>query len=374
MSSKNDIVRVLQIGKFYPPYLYGGIETVSSSLHIALQNSDEVRVEFLGFLPKGYKKDIQKDGIYLCKTNIDRFSTQFSWSFLKKWISIKDDFDVIFINLPHPVANIAVSLFPPKKAKVILYWHSDIIKQKKLLYFYKPLLKRLIKKSALVAAPTSIHLTESDFSEYFKGKEKVLPFVLNYKTEKADYKLTVEGKKIIFSCGRLIYYKGFDVLIEAAKFLDPSTVVYISGSGPLKNDLTRLIKENDLEDKVKLLGKLSYEELCQMYKDCYLYCFPSNERGEMMGLVQYEALSVGKPIVSTNIPRSGAPTLNIEGRTGFRVPINEPRLMAESINKLVTDEVLYKQFCSNAIKQSLIYNSEKVVDEYIKTFRSICEE
>nr|WP_318660148.1 glycosyltransferase [uncultured Treponema sp.] len=366
-------MKILQIGKFFPPYFYGGIETVSYNLHIALQNVPGITSDFLGFLPKKYNEDIKVDEhVYLCKTDIDKFSAQISRSFFKQYKKIKNDYDIIIVNMPHPVANLAMTLAPPKKScKVILYWHSDIIKQKKLLFFYKPFLVSLIKRADAVAAPTMIHLDESDFSKYFEGKKVVLPFILNYKTTKDKYVLSQDNKKIIYACGRLIYYKGFDVLVEAAKYILDDAVVYISGTGALKDTLLKKISDNGLENKVKLLGRVSDEELNANYSGCYLYCFPSVNRGEMMGLVQYEALSHSKPIVSTIIPRSGAPTLNIEGVTGFKVAINDPKALAEKINLLLKDKKLYDKLCQGAYETSVKYNSPDTIKEYIECFERL---
>jgi rhamnosyl/mannosyltransferase len=169
-------MKILQIGKFYPPYYYGGIETLSKNLHEGLRKRD-VDADFLGFLPKSYKEDIEADRhIYLCRTNIDMFSTQFSTSFVKRWRRVKDEYDVVLVSMPHPFANIVLELFPPKKAKIVLWWHSDIIKQKFILQFYKPLLVSLIKMSSAVVAPTNAHIDESDFSEYFTWKKKIIPY------------------------------------------------------------------------------------------------------------------------------------------------------------------------------------------------------
>lgn len=365
-------MKILQIGKFFPPYFYGGIETVSYNLHQALQNIPNLQSDFLGFLPKKYNHDIKvNDHIYLCKTDIDKFSTQISKSFLMKYKEIRNDYDIIFVNLPHPVANMVICLLKPKKAKIILYWHSDIIKQKKLLKLYSPFLKKLINMSAIVAAPTSIHLEKSDFSKYFAGKKIVLPFILNYETKPSCYKLTTEGKKVIFACGRLIYYKGFSVLIEAAKSINDSAVIRISGVGPLENILQKQIDDNGLQSKVKLLGRLSDEDLHDEYKNCYLYCFPSIERAEMMGMVQYEALSYGKPIISTNIFRSGAPTLNREGVSGFHVDVGDSRALSEKINMVLDDEKLYTKLCAGAADLSRQYNDKSVINKYIDVFEKL---
>ena len=131
-------MKILQIGKFYPPYHYGGIETSSKVLHEGLRERG-INNDFLGFLPKSYNDDIVIDEcIYLCKTDVDIFSTQFSVNFIKRWQKIKNKYDIIFISMPNPFSNLIINLFPPEKAKIALWWHSDIVKQKILLLFYKP--------------------------------------------------------------------------------------------------------------------------------------------------------------------------------------------------------------------------------------------
>jgi rhamnosyl/mannosyltransferase len=169
-------MKILQIGKYYPPYHFGGIETLSKMLHEELQVRG-VDNDFLGCLPKKYKNDISlTDSIYLCKTNFNMFSVQFSINFFKKWLKIKDIYEIIFISMPNPYSNIIVNLFPPKKAKIVLWWHSDIVKQKILLVFYKPFLISLIRKSVAVVAPTNTHIDKSDFAKYLIPKKKLIPF------------------------------------------------------------------------------------------------------------------------------------------------------------------------------------------------------
>jgi rhamnosyl/mannosyltransferase len=169
-------LKILQIGKFYPPYYFGGIETLSKNLHDGLCERG-VDNDFLGFLPISYKTDITIDShIYLCKTNIDKFSTQFSFSFIKRWLEIKEKYDIVFISMPHPFANLVMNMFPSQKAKIILWWHSDIIKQKILLIFYRPFLISLIKKSVAIIAPTNIHIDESDFAKYMIPKKYIIFF------------------------------------------------------------------------------------------------------------------------------------------------------------------------------------------------------
>jgi rhamnosyl/mannosyltransferase len=363
-------MKILQIGKFFPPYHFGGIESVSLNLHNAMRQRN-IDIDFLGFLPENKKKDIAVDAhVYLCKINMDIFSTQFSFSFVKRWISIRNNYNIIIINMPHPFVNIVINLFPASKGKIVLYWHGDIAKYKKLLWLYKPQLIALIQKSVAVIAPTSIHLDQSNFSSYFLGKKHVIPYPLNINCEKSEYKL-FQNKKVIFSCGRLIYYKGFDNLIEAATYLSDNCIVKIAGDGSLREHLKNKIEELHLTKKVFMLGRISDDDLLKELKDCYLFCLPSNNAAEMFGVVQVEAFSCGKPVVSTNIIKSGVSEVNVNDKTGYTVEVNNPRAIAEAVNRLLGDELLYEKFSYNAIEHARYFTRKEIIDEYISLFQSI---
>ena len=76
----------------------------------------------------------------------------------------------------------------------------------------------------------------------------------NYSAERI--KKQYGNRKIVFSLGRLVPYKGFCHLIDAASYLDDDYVVLIGGTGPLKDELEHQIARLGLEDKVKLLGRI----------------------------------------------------------------------------------------------------------------------
>jgi rhamnosyl/mannosyltransferase len=298
---------------------------------------------------------------------------QISYSFITAWRKIRNNYDVILINMPNPFVNVVVNLFSPLKGKIMLYWHSDIVKQKLLLQFYKPFLICLIKKSVAVIGPTRIHLDQSDFSHLFCSKNYVLPYILNVHLQKIDVQL-LSGKKIIFSCGRLIYYKGFPDLIEAARMLPKNCIVKIAGDGVLKEKLQKKINSLQLSDKVILLGKVSNYDLEEEFKKCYLFCLPSNYRSEMFGVVQVEAFAYGKPVVSIDIPRSGVSEVNINNKTGYTVEINNPRAIADAIIKLVKNKSTYKEFANNAFERANYFTRNEIIDSYILLFQKYCSQ
>ncbi|KAF5303455.1 hypothetical protein FQR65_LT18977 [Abscondita terminalis] len=151
------------------------------------------------------------------------------------------------------------------RGKVILHWHSDILKQKTLLKLYKPLQSWLIKRADLVVGTTPVYVKESPFLNKVQHKIDYIPigiepFIAN-KEAVEKLKKRYKNKHIIFSLGRLVEYKGYEYLIKAAQHLDESYQIVIGGKGPLLKPLTALINEIGVQEKVTLLGFVEDEDI-----------------------------------------------------------------------------------------------------------------
>ncbi|GHV43993.1 hypothetical protein AGMMS49546_27180 [Spirochaetia bacterium] len=184
------------------------------------------------------------------------------------------------------------------------------------------------------------------------------------------YKLK-DSKYVIFSCGRLIYYKGFHVLINSMEYLPDNCIIRIAGDGKLHEKLAKQIEGKKLSKKVFLLGRISDEEMEQELQDCFLFCLSSIRRSEMYGVVQIDAFCHGKPVISTNIPRSGVSEVNQDGVTGYTVEINNPKAIADKIKLLLQDTALYETLCGNALKRGEELTDKNVIDKYIELFKNI---
>jgi rhamnosyl/mannosyltransferase len=70
---------------------------------------------------------------------------------------IASEYDIIHVHHPDPMAALALRL-SGYQGKVVLHWHSDIVKQKKLLSLYLPLQKWLIRRADLIVGTTPVYL------------------------------------------------------------------------------------------------------------------------------------------------------------------------------------------------------------------------
>lgn len=124
-------MRILQVSKYYPPY-FGGVEQVVSDITTGINSTKELKCDVLAVNhEKSYIKEEKSDYfIYRSKPFLELFSTPISLSFLNMYRKLCTNYDLIHIHLPNPLSTLGAFLFR-SKAKIVLHWHSDIIKQKK---------------------------------------------------------------------------------------------------------------------------------------------------------------------------------------------------------------------------------------------------
>jgi len=373
-------MRVLQLGKHYPPYV-GGTEKVIQVLTETL-NAFGIKTDVLCSNHLRCFEELNFGGYRVIKTPrwFKILSTSISPLMIKKLREIMDDYDIIHVHMPDPMANLALFLVKPR-CKVVVQWHMDIVKQKLLLPLYKPLLVWLFKRADLILLSSQRVKNESQFKDFFKEKGEVLPLPFDSKEFKKvgiDEDLKKElleksgGRRVVLSVGRLVYYKGFDILIKAAKLLPDEVVIFIVGEGPLRKKLERLITQLGLLSKVFLLGSIvERNRLAACYEVSYLFCLPSIYKTESFGLVQLEAMSFGKPVISTKLPASGVCEVNLDGETGLCVEPGDEKALAEAITNLIEDKTLYEKFSTNAIKHVERFSKEKICKRLIDLYQNL---
>ena len=179
-------------------------------------------------------------------------------------------------------------------------------------------------------------------------------------------------KKLGFSLGRLVTYKGYEYLIEAARFLDDDYVLLIGGTGPLKAELDEKIKMLGLEGKVVLLGRVSDEDLPAYYGACELFCLSSVQKTEAFGIVQIEAMSCGKPIVATTIPQSGVAWVNAHGVSGLNVVPENAKELALAIQAILKDQVTYNGYSQRAAQRYHdIFTRDKMIESCVDIYERL---
>lgn len=371
-------MKILQLGKFYP--IRGGVEKVMFDL---MKGISEKGIGCDMLCASETFNDIivsinPQATLYATSSFTKLFGTMMSPSLIFKLRNICNEYDLIHVHHPDPMAALALWL-SGYRGKVILHWHSDIIKQKKLLKLLMPLQNYIIRRADIIVGTTPVYVKKSPHLSAFQDKVTYLPIGIEQlrpnNTRIAQIREKYKGKKIVFSLGRLVEYKGYQYLIDSAKYLPDNYIILIGGSGPLKEKLLKQIEESGLSDKVKLVGRISDDELPAYYAACDLFCLSSIIKTEAFAIVQIEAMSLGKPVVATNIPDSGVSWVNADGVSGLNVNVKDSRALATAIKNILNDESLYKKLSDGAFERfKQLFTINKMIDSCIDIYNSVLTE
>ncbi len=348
--AENKKIKMLHAAKWYNPVV-GGIETVAEAITGAVGSTYDMSI-LVCSEHKDRELGLTLDGteIYRAETPGKLFSMPLSYDYIKAFKRMSKDADLIQLHAPFPLSDFALFLSRGcKKAKKAVWWHSDVVKQKKLMFFYKPLMKWMLRKTDKIFVASESIIAQSKYIGKFKDKIEVIPFGIsmeNYekgeKTPILTEKLNDKSNLKLLFVGRLVSYKGVDVLLDAMAKTS-GVELFVIGSGDLDNALIEQTERLQIEDKVHFLGTVETKDLKSAFNDCDIFVLPSVTRAECFGLVQLEAMLYGKPIINTSLP-TAVPEVSLDKVSGITVTPGNADELAEAINTLVTDKDLREEY------------------------------
>ena len=346
-------MKILQFGKFYYP-VSGGMER---TMYEIAEGFDALGVKCdvlcSNTIAKNEVSHYKNYDVYRAASFGLLNSTPISPHLVSKLKELYKSYDIIHVHHPDPMAFLALYLVRPDN-KIVVQWQSDIVRQEKMLKLFKPLQDWVLRQAYKIIVATDAYAKHSPHLQNYMDKIEVLPIGLCRENLKTNAKSVEEirkkykNKKIILTFGRLVSYKGFDYLVEAAKYLSDDYIILIGGSGPEKERLEKQIEDGNLEEKVKLLGQIKEEDKYNYFEAASIFSLPSVTKAEAYGVVLVEAMAFGKPVVSSKIDESGMVWVNQDGVTGLQVPPREPEALAKAIETVGNDKKLYQKFSQNA--------------------------
>ena len=343
-------MKVLQLGKFYP--IRGGVEKVMWDLTCGLSARGIDCDMLCAELDRDEVIHLNEHGRVIClKAWMKKAATMIAPKMISWLRKHKGEYDIIHVHHPDPMACLALRL-SGYKGRVILHWHSDILKQKFLLRFYAPLQRWLIRRADTIIGTTPVYLKESPYLKNVQDKTVAVPIGIepvSYDPKLAEeWKQRYPGKKLVVSIGRLVPYKGYTYLIQACRHLGEEYLVLVVGDGPLMDNLTGEVQDYGVKDRIKFLGYVEDNEMHALLAACDLFVMSSVMKTEAFGIVQIEAMSLGKPVIATKIPESGVSWVNADCVSGINVPIKDDKALAEAIRRICTDPDLRKAYAEGA--------------------------
>ena len=181
------------------------------------------------------------------------------------------------------------------------------------------------------------------------------------------------GPPAVVSVGRLVDYKGFDVLVRACARLRQKGLpirCVVVGEGPERGALEALVRELGLEGAVTLVGEKPQDQVRERISgaDAFALASTKGRDGQQDGIpiVLMEAMALGVPVISTKI--SGIPELVADNVTGLLAAPGDDAHLAAALERILADREL---------RERLRASARAMIDKEFNLSRSVsmlCEE
>jgi glycosyltransferase involved in cell wall biosynthesis len=158
---------------------------------------------------------------------------------------------------------------------------------------------------------------------------------------------------VIITIGRMVYKKGFDILLRALPYVlekYPDIKVIIGGDGALLNDLKQLAVNLGIANSVQFPGRISWNQMPDMLATTDIFVLPSvrDKSGNVDGLptVLLEAMACGTAIIASDI--GGVPLAIKDNVNGLLVAPGSVEELKQSLIRLIADSILCEKLGSAA--------------------------
>lgn len=354
------MTKILQISNYYPPDI-GGIEIIAKAVSDALRDCCELRVLCFSHEKTGRTDEVGGVTVTRCGTQLKVSSQQLSarMPFLLRRILREYAPDAVILHMPNPFLAFLTLRLLPRGTKLVTYWHSDIVRQKKGERIFRRMFLRVLERSAAIVATSPDYIRGSLYLRQYSEKCVIIPNCIDEDRLRLDEESEAfaralrekyPGKILLAGLGQQVGYKGFPHLVRALRLLDDRFVLFLVGR---PGDATpEILREAEGMENVILTGMLPDRERNGYLSACDIFCFPSVTKNEAFGVALAEALYCGKPAVTFTIPGSGVNYVNLNGVTGIEVPNRDEAACADALRTLADDPALRKKYGTGAARRA----------------------
>ncbi|MEM1144167.1 MAG: glycosyltransferase [Pseudomonadota bacterium] len=324
-SSPATPLRVLHVGKYFPPYR-GGMETFLRSLMAEQQRQG---LEVAALVHNEESSFTSRASIYDWKDQslpVDRVArwatfafTPVSPSFPFRLARAIKQFapDVLHLHMPNVSAFYCLLVPSARSRPWVIHWHSDVPKSKhsvllRLLYsLYRIPEQILLKKARRVIATSPPYLASSEPLSSHADRCVVVPLGIEEEPPEEQFqdRWPAEDSRVsnalhVLAVGRLTYYKGFEFLLDAVR-LEPRIRLTLVGDGENCVALQEAVKAKGISERVTFLRECDDATLQHLFVEADVLCMSSIERTEAFGVVLLEAMRSQLPCIVTDVAGSG---------------------------------------------------------------------
>jgi len=365
-------MKVVHASKFYPPY-NGGMETILGDLCDGTAHDWDVEVVVAN--DRSATVCERRNGVGVTRAASYGAAASVPLCPSLPWQLWTHAADCVVLHEPNPIAGTALWMRTPA-ARFVVWHHSDLVRPFWAPATYGQIQRALYRRADCVVVSSPALARDSALVQCAR-RVGVIPFgvdVARYQRDDAEQTARINRVRAQFPAGplllfvgRLVYYKGVHVLIEAAsRWPGPIAIV---GEGPLESDLRADAARRGLQDRVVFVGRASDDDLPAYYQACDALVLPSIARTEAFGVVQIEAMAAGRPVVSTNLP-TGVPWVNRDGVSGLVVAPDNADALGAALAQLGEDAALRAQLAAGARRRAETLFTR---DRMVRSFKALIE-
>jgi glycosyltransferase involved in cell wall biosynthesis len=339
--SRSHRLRVLHVGKFYPP-VRGGMETHLQTICVGLQEYVDVCI-LVANTRLATSVERMDDLTVIRSASLGTLAGTPLCPSMTHAIR-QSGAEIVHLHHPNPTAALAY-LASGHAGPLVVTYHSDIVRQRKLAAMIAPLIHRMLARASAIVCTSPHYIESSPILRRHASRCHVLPFAVPTDAFDRINQIAVAqirrryGTPLVLGVGRQVGYKGFEYLVAAMRRVD-GTLLLI-GDGPEHERLARLASQYGISNRVHLVAGI--DDAVPYYHAADVFVLPSIARSEAFGLVQLEAMASGTPVVNTALD-SGVPYVSQHDVTGLTVPPAEPEALAGAIATLLENPDLRARY------------------------------
>ncbi len=374
-------MRVLHLGKFFPPYR-GGMETYLAALTAAMA-ADGVETAVLAHAPPGTH---QTSHAQVAGVDVILAACYGQWLYTPVSPSIPWHLarlirqfrpDLLHLHMPNPAAFFALLDPAARRLPWVVHWQSDVPldarhRGLRLAYrLYRPWEQMLLRHARAIIATSAPYRDSSAALAPWRDKVHVIPLALGPQIQaSAAPNLHWPSASLkVLAVGRLAYYKGFDVLLRALAQVPHASLVLI-GSGECEAELRQLSHALGIAARVQFTGSVDEQTLAAAYAMADIFCLPSIERSEAFGVVLLEAMRARLPVLASAIPGSGVNFVVEDGISGQLLPPEDINAWASALNRLAKDDALRHRFgTAGQTRWQRVFGLEQITQQTKELYR-----
>lgn len=281
--------------------------------------------------------------------------------------------DLLHFHMPNPFGEMAFQ-YSRAQMPMIATYHADIIGRRLVLPFFAPFRSRFLKSARLLVVSSANLRDGARPLHKHRNKVVVIPFGVDpsqwsQRPPSADRICEEYPGPLLVALGRLAYYKGIEVLIDAMMNIEATCLVV--GDGPKRFELEEKVGRLRLAHKVRFIGEVPDDQRTGYYHAADLFVMPSTSRAETFGISMLEAMACGTPAISTEVG-TGTSWLNQNDQTGLVVSPGDPAGLAAAIKTILGDRSRrYEMGHAARERVSLHFTSAQMLDSLASLYRSI---